>query len=369
MAADHEPATRRLMNALGEESRIPLFNIEEGDLYVLVGLPIAGLFVGSLTGIDSLVIPLVALGLFFGIVAVYAAPEHLSASTWISDLYRYYVTRPQITYNVPLEAEGTGEATTRNEGGFINYTPFTPDERTQDFTNVERAWPGAGAIERTDGTMVAILELNPGNMDFAMSGDWAQLQSIGERFANNELDFSLRFHATTRSFPVERLVERIDERLEDDDITENPTVRNLLAEYRDKRPQEMAGTQQLQYYLSVEVTPFEVYQRFHDEHSPAERLTRIPVAGFLFNPFVTRREDLTEAALRSKLFEKLTARVRVVETELVGKAPGWSARRLSTVELFVLAMDFWNGEEHDSAGTVVRDQPVISHESRENAHE
>ena len=40
--------------------------------------------------------------------------------------------------------------------------------------------------------MEAFIEISPGNMDFAMSGDWAQLQEAGEEFANKELDSKLK---------------------------------------------------------------------------------------------------------------------------------------------------------------------------------
>jgi len=41
---------------------------------------------------------------------------------------------------------------------------------------------------------------------------------------------------------------------------------------------------------------------------------------------------------------------------------------LSTVELFLLAMDFWNGEEHDydDASNAVRERPVVGHERRDD---
>jgi len=173
-----------------------------------------------------------------------------------------------------------------NEGGLANYTPFKPDERTQDLTNIKRAWPGAGAIQRTDGTMEAFIEIDPGNMDFAMSNDWAQLQNAGEDFANKELDSKLKFHATTRSFPVEQITETIEERLTDEDVTEKPIFRELLEEYRETRPREMRdrGIQQMRYYLGVEVTPLEVYDRFRDEGTPTEKLTKFPVIGFFSIP-------------------------------------------------------------------------------------
>jgi hypothetical protein len=359
------------MDELGEESRIPYLNIEEGDVGVLITFPIAGLFIAGLTGIDSLALPLVAGGFGFGLAVVYVSPDHLNAWTWTKDVYRY-LKRPQITFSAPMAADSSTNETDRNEGGLANYTPFTPDERAQDLTNIERAWPGAGAIQRTDGTMEAFLEIDPDNMDFAMSDDWAQLQEAGEEFANKELDSKVKLHATTRSFPVEQITENIDDRLNDEDVAENPIFKELLEEYRETRPKEMRkrGIQQVRYYIGVEVTPLEVYDRYRDEATPAEKLTQFPVIGFLFNPFVTRREDLTDVERRVQMFEKLDQRVADVRSELIQNSSGWSARRLSTVELFVLNMDFWNGREHDhdDAERVVREQPIVGHSRREDVH-
>ncbi|QFU82336.1 hypothetical protein [Natronorubrum aibiense] len=366
MTQDHDAAGRRIMDELGEESRIPILNIEEGDVYVLLGFPIAGLLFGGLTGLDRAILPFVLLGVVLGGVLVYAAPNHLPASTWLADVYRYYCKRPRVTYSgATSESESTESST---DGGLVSYTPFKPDECTQDLTNIRRAWPGAGAIERSDGAMEAYLEIDPGNMDFAMSGDWAQIQQLGEEFANKELDFTLKFHATTRPFPVAKLIEQIDGRLTDTDVKHNPIFKALLEEYREQRPRDLEGTQQVRYFIGVEVDPFEVYDRYQDEQSPAEKLTSFPVVGFLFNPFVTRRNDMTDAEIRAAMFEKLENRCRGLQTEFIQNASGWSANRLTTVELFVLSMDFWNGEEHeyDDGADAIRDQPTISRQRRDD---
>lgn len=369
MSTDKDAAARRIMNQFGEEGRIPYLNIEEGDVGVLIAFPIIGLFVAGLTGIESLALPFVAGGLGFGVAIIYVSPNHLNAWTWTKDVYRY-AKRPQITFSAPDNAESGTNETTRNEGGFANYTPFKPDERTQDLTNVKRAWPGVGTIQRADGTMEAFVEIQPGNMDFAMSDDWAQLQEAGEEFANKELDSKLKVHATTRSFPVEQIIENIENRLSDEDVTQNPIFHELLEEYRETRPKEMRdrGIQQVRYYIGVEVSPLEVYDRYRDEGTPAEKLTKFPVIGFLFNPFVTRREDLTDVERRTQMFEKLDSRVNDLRAEFIQQSSGWSARRLSTVELFVLNMDFWNGREHDydDAERVVREQSIVGHSRRED---
>jgi len=364
MPPDQEPASRRIMDELGEETRIPILNVDEGDLYLLLGGPVAGLLLAGLLSTDTLAFPLALTGVVLAVTAIYASPTHLSATEWLGAVLRYYGIRPRVTYNTPSSNRSEGRDQTQTEGGLINHTPFTPDERTQDLTNIERAWPGAGAIQRTDGTMEAFLELTPGNMDFAMSGDWAQVQDIAQEFANTELDYSLTFHATTRSFSVEEVIAHLETRSEDDDVATNPVFEALLDEYRKQRPIDLKGTYQIRYFLGVEVAPLDVYNRYHDERSPAEKLTRLPVIGFLFNPFVTRREDFGDAELRARLFAKLDQRCRAVRTEFVQQVPGWSARRLSTVELFLRAMDFWNGEEHDyeDADTVVRDQPIIGYQ-------
>jgi len=173
----------------------------------------------------------------FGFAVIYVSPDHVNAWTWTKDVYRY-VKRPQVTFNAPAEADSETNETVRNEGGLANYTPFKPDERTQDLTNVERAWPGAGAIQRTDGTMEAFIEIDPGNMDFAMSGDWAQLQEAGEEFANKELDSKLKLHATTRAFPVEKSPKQSRSDSAMRTLRRIRSFRELLEEYQETRPKK-----------------------------------------------------------------------------------------------------------------------------------
>jgi len=361
MTGDQGAAERRIMNRLSEDNRLPVVNVREGDIGILLGFPLCGLLVGAGIGVDTLGIAFLFLGGLLGVTTVYAAPPQLTAWEWLRDIGRFVFKRPQVTLN--RRAADTDEST---EGGLVEYTPFTVEESTQELTNVERAWPGAAAIERTDGTMEAFLELRPSNMDFAMSDDWMAVQRRAEEFANNELDFPLTLYATTKSFPADHLVEQLDSRFDDPDIGSNPVFEELLEEYCDQRPDELADARQLHYYLGVEVDRVAVYHQYEEELTPGEKLTRFPVVGFLFNPFVTRREDFSEAELRAAMFEKLDNRVRTLRSEFVEKVPGWSAHRLSTVELFVLNTEFWNGEEYDnqSAERLVREEPVLRRSER-----
>jgi hypothetical protein len=360
----HSAAKRRIMNRLGEENRVPILNVPEGDIGVLFGFPIIGLFVASLLGTDVFLLPLVLLGVTLGTTVVYAAPAQLTAWQWLRDVSRFYLKRPRVTHS--HEKDSDHDPT---EGGLVQYTPFTPAERTQDLTNVQQAWPGAGAIQRTDGRMEAFIEIDPANMDFAMSGDWQAVQEAGAEFANSKLEFPLTFHATTRSFPVGQLIEQLDNRLSDADVQENPAFQELLTEYRERRPADLADTQRLHYYIGVEVDRLEVYNRYQQERALRKKIAEIPVFGLLFRPFVARRHDLDDAEVKAAMFEKLDERIRTVRSEFVENVSGWSATRLSTLELFLLNTEFWNGEEYDTDTTseLIRQQPAVSRESRADA--
>lgn len=352
------------MDRIGEDTRIPVVNVREGDVGVLLGFPLGGLLVGSLAGIESLAIGLLVAGSTVGVAVVYAAPPHLTAWDWLANVARYVLLRPRITHSYRPANESPS-----TEGGVARYAPFAVEESTQELTGIEQAWPGVHAIERTDGTMVAFLELDPANMDFAMADDWAAVQETAAEFANNDLEFPLTLHATTQSFPVERLVRQLDDRLTDDDVSANPVFGELITEYRNHRPADLSDTQQLHFYLGIEVDRIEVYQRYDVEPTPGERITEFPLVGALFTPFMTRREELDDTEVRQAMVDKLDARIETVRTELVDNLSGWTSRRLTTVELFVLVAEFWNGEElgDEDPERLVRTQPALNRQPREGS--
>ncbi|MFC4407703.1 hypothetical protein [Haloarchaeobius iranensis] len=363
-----DKSNRRIMDQFGEESRIPYLNISEGDVGVVVVVPILAMLVVAMT-VDAFILPTLVLSFLLMLGVVYVTPSHLTAPAYLGAVYRH-LKRPNWTYSVPYyeTMTETSTDTTANEGGLLNYTPFKPDERTQDLTNIERAWPGAGAIQRRDGVMEAYVQVEPGNMDFAMADDWAAIQEACSEFANKELDFQLKFHATTSTYPVEKLVERLNQRMLDDDVQNNPIFAELLDEYRERRPSQMRarGAQELQFYIGVRVDEFEIKNRYEHEPTPLEKLSNIPLLGILFSPFVGRHQDRTEAERHMAMFDRLDDRLATIEGELVQNINGWDSRRLSTVELFGLCLDFWNGEEHDfgTASESLTASPAIGRTER-----
>ena len=125
MSSDTSAAARRIMDELGEEQRIPLFNVKQGNVGVLFGFPIAGLLLGSLIS-HALVLPLILVGVTLGVATTYAAPPHLTAWTWLRDATHYYLFRPRMTLSQPADA-----AHDSTEGGLVHpeRTNAGPDER------------------------------------------------------------------------------------------------------------------------------------------------------------------------------------------------------------------------------------------------
>lgn len=149
-------------------------------------------------------------------------------------------------------------------------------------------------------------------------------------------------------------------------MTANPALADLIEEYRERRPVALAEIRKYRYYDGVTVSPLDIYSQYDLDRTPGEKLAEIPFVGWLFRPFVERRAQRTAFQRRSVMFEALDNRPRTVRTQLVENVSGWSATRLSTLEVFLLAAEFWNAEEFDRehADRLLRTNGALGHSDR-----
>lgn len=363
---EFNPGERRIFARIGEKEYVPYVGWEWGDAY----LPLGGLFAGMILGIHLISGPLTLIGPFFGLfvgfIILRASPSHVPATTWIKDMWRYAL-RPKEIYS----ASANSDSEVRNSGGLKNLTPFKPDSRTEDLTDIKRAWPGAGAVLRTDGMIEGIIEIEPPNMDFAPEGSWASNQQTGKRHANEELPShpELKLHGTTEPFRIEELQERLDSRLADATVQERPVLRELIEELRDYRPQKMdeRGTQQIRCFTVVSVAPEEATTKYQGEPTPGEKLYTTPLVGPLFRLIghltglgPNESQSYTESELHQEMIEALHERMDTIENELFGNMNGFDTRQLSTAEVFSWGARFWNGnkEAHREVEGILREQPI-----------
>jgi len=361
--SEHHP-DRAILTEDEQQQVVPKLGIPLAEGKFVAGALLAGLVVQSMLGSGIFFYPVIGASLFLSLTAVYASPSHVLTYRFLQDLAKY-LWRPSMLF----AASDDAPEEMKNRGGLANYTPFKPDTTTQDLTNIKQAWTGAGAVLRTDNRLEAVVELQADNMDFAQAQEWASRQEAGEEFANKSLNGSLKFAGTTESFKIDDVASRLEDRLTDPEIRDRPTKRALLEEYLQRRPEEIEsrGTQTVRSFIVVTVQKREVTDSYQGEPGPAEKLSRIPMLGRLFSPFTTTTSDLTEQELHSEMLDELDRRVHdEIMTEFVQKMPGFSARRLSTLEMFTLNARFWNGNQpvYDDLEDVVSNQAVKARQSR-----
>lgn len=332
------PADRAVVNEKAPERKLPLGVKQTDAIFILV--------VGSLTfvmlgrGLPTF------LSLFFGLVGgaaggvlVYIKPDNMNIIT-AGRIALEYELAPDIIYNAGTNAK------VKNEGGLRNMTPFKPQERAQDLTNIRLAFPEEGAILSADGRMERLIEIEGSNMDFSDAGVWAKRQDVGQEFANRHVKDRVKLHITTRDFDFDAIADRLQQRFDDNDIKNAPTANAVLEEYYEKRPKEMEerGTQEAKSYLMLSVSGDDVSSGYGDEQTPAEKLSTVPGVGLLLDIIfdiknTTNQNDISE---RKKMIDELNQLTKKAKDDLISETPGYSHREVSTVESMVLYSNFFN---------------------------
>jgi len=345
-----ELAERYSVDRIGEENRVPYFGIRSSDVWFIGGTAVAALTVALLAGLTlgALVAAGVMLGV--GVYLLYVTPDHTKIAAWVKNMWRY-LKRPSVTHSAPAGAP----ADERNAGGLLNRTPFQPDERTEELTGIRRAWVGDGAVLRRDGRLEGALEIAPGNMDFAPWTEWRDIQQTCQEYANKHTHSELKLHITTQEFGLDSLTDRLEQQLEDPMIQSRPTLAALLHEYRQRRPRQMReqGLQQHRIFLFVTVSAKEIEETHVAESTPAEKTAKIPVLGRLVEALpgsdVSSTRGLSPLEEHNEMVELLDKRLDDIRDDIVSREPKWDAQRVSTIELFQLARQFWTGSRASEA--------------------
>ncbi|MFW5929043.1 MAG: hypothetical protein ACOCT0_01295, partial [Halobacteriota archaeon] len=242
---------------------------------------------------------LAAVGLVLGALAVYATPDYMTASEWVST-YAHYLHRPKEVAHVRYDFDSRREQLDLPESGFHEL-----DERTQDLTDVERVHVDHDSVERVDGAYVGAVRVEPANMALATDRRWRDNVSAFADFFNNSVEWSVQLYSTTAEFPVDEYLRRRERRLEDDDVAGNPIFRRLVEEWLDWYPRELEarGTNMREHYVVVPVRRDEVAGA-DDGDGLAGALADLPLVGGVFGA-LSYGERLTEDEIRARALTEL----------------------------------------------------------------
>lgn len=336
-----EQASRVTLESLEQPNEVPYIGLEQADFVAIVGPLAGGVLLASILQIGLLGLgALAVVSAVCGCVAVYVTPDYLNVWQYLK-VIRYHLAQPA---KISTETE-SAESSTPTEVVRV----IEADRATRNLTNIERFYPEKNAIEREDGRLCAGIKLQPPNLDFATGSERATIARTFTQFANKNLTFDIQFFATTRSFPLHDYLDRLQERLTDADIRENPVLETVIQETLDERPAmlEEAGTEVTHFYVIVTVEPTEVITPRTRDKSALEKLGELPLIGIPFQLFAGYREDLTEHHRRARMFEKLDQRIDAIEAGIVRELEGYDSQRLSTSEWSFCLTHLLEGIEPD----------------------
>ncbi|WP_276248579.1 hypothetical protein [Haladaptatus sp. YSMS36] len=330
----HDP-TKRIPKSLGTDAK--LFGT-----YTLTDLAVA-LFPGvvvilltqvvvpsSLTvagySVQAFTLPLAALAIAVGVVFVYLTPSYATSLDWLETFVGYQRSEKELTH-----------------------------DEAKEYTQLERVYPRAGAIERTDGTVIGMVQVDPPSMALATDAEWRQKAESFQDFLNTTVEFPIQIFSTTQQFPVEDYLGRYEARLTDPDVKSNPRLSALIENYIDWYSEDLDQRRMTirDHYVIITVTPADVQ---FERESLMQKLAALPFVGlFVRAAFAPRIEEQREA-----MFDTLDERLRRVETGLRG-IEGCGARRIPVEDATQLIGEFWAGEsrEYGDMQRVLRTRPLV----------
>jgi len=363
---------RGIVNEEGVENRIPLLGWRQSDaLFVAVITVLTFVFTIEY---GFIWIPATAVGMFVGFVIIYIKPNSLTI-TEAAQISVEYLLKPRIIRSASKSAPPEA----RNEGGLLERTPFRPEDRSQDLTNVKLIFPGESAILAEDGKMERLIEIHGESMDFAPSEVWGARQEVGQELANRVDADRLKIYLTTRDFVFGEIADRLEDRMDDPDIKSSPAAQSVLEEYYEQRPKKMEdeGLQESRFFLVISVSRKEVSIGFTDEPTPMEKLGNIPIIGLVVKRFVdipSRNRNETSASRREethrKMIDKLDELSQKIEDNYIADTEGYTHKRLSSLETTVLLSRFKNNPDVEESHVKQlfeeqMDEEAVEHQQRE----
>lgn len=355
-------ARRYTLESLEQPNEIPYLGMAAPDFWAIAGPVAGGILLTSLFTLGAIGIALTVLLGTCGAVVVYATPDYLDVKQYAKTL-TYYLKQP-----AGINAGTVEEAAIETNTSLVQ--SYRADPTTRAFTHIERFYPEANVVERTDGHLVGAIKLEPTNMNFAEDDDWRRVTEACTQFVNQSLDYDLQLWVTTRSFPIDDYVQQLRDRQTDADVRGSPVLDAVIEETVQERPRmlEEAGTELVHYYAIVDVGPTEVINPKRGDKSALEKLGEIPILGIPFQAFAGYRADLTEQRRRARMFDKVDHRLGTIESELIREIEGYDSRRVTVGEWVAMNQHFWEGIEPDfdvakSESASVTQQPASTGES------
>lgn len=327
-------------------------DFEQVDVGVGLGIPLCVLLLGLInTAPIYITLPATAFTAIITLSLVFMSPSHLNVKEYI-DTIRYY-------FKHRADVDNTNTETIASDQD-VPLQNFVVEETTRDMTGVDAFYPESNLVKREDGHVAGGVRIDPPNRDFDSGEELVELSEKIKEAINKDIDFSFQLYVTTQPFPIDEYIAEIESRLDDKDIEDRPIMEAVLKEKVENRPEalEERGTELPYYYLIATAAPDEIAVSSSGTQSPVERLTRLPVIGFLAELFVNIQDDSEEFEREARMIERAHERIARLNAAVVNTSTEeFSSTPVSVIEWAELFERLWEGNE--GQGPTVRDSPIV----------
>ncbi|MHB9288794.1 hypothetical protein ACKVMT_17335 [Halobacteriales archaeon Cl-PHB] len=276
--------------------------------------------------VQTLALPVAALAGLGGVAFVYLTPAYASSLDWLLTIVGFHRSERELGH-----------------------------EAAREVTHLERVYPDRDAIERTDGTVVGLVQVEPPLNALATDAEWQRQAEAFQDFCNTTVEFPIQIYSTTQAFPVGDYLAHYEARLEDPDVQANPRLATLIEEYREWYRADLAERRMTirDHYVIVPVAPGDVQ---FDDDSVADSLAGLPVVGALVRAWRAPPRAVEREAQLAALDERL----RQVEGGL-RDLEGCDASRVDAAQATRLLAEFWTGEPREGRDleAALRPTPVV----------
>jgi hypothetical protein len=276
--------------------------------------------------VQSLTMPIAGVAILFGGLFVYLAPSYLTSFEWVETIVGFYTDDREISHQ---------EAT--------------------EYTHLQRIHPRRNALERTDGTLVTLVQVMPPSMALATDEEWAEKASAFEDFLNTSVTFPIQVFSTTHPFPVESHLDPYEARRSDPDVKANPRLDALIEQYIAWYREEVDARQMTirDHYVVVPVSPEAVH---FEQSSLTQKFARLPVVGVIVRGWFAP----PKAEERRAMLAELDRRARRIETGL-REIEGCDADRVDAATAAEVLAEFWAGQDlsYGDIGETLRTRPIV----------
>lgn len=361
---DNDPS-RMVPKGLDEQS--VFLNFTRGQA-MAIGVPTGVMLIFAMimpAQISQYAIFFAGAGFIFGVLLTIRTPSHLEPTEWISGFTRYLTTPNEISH---LQLQ---DGVAREQKDFISTKVYQINKRSQDFTHINKVHPESRAVERDDGVVVGAVRVEPVNMALASQQRWRNVVNQWESYLNNTVEYPIQIYVRSTPFEVDEYIKEYEQRLDDEDIVNNPILEEALESFLSWYPEYLMyqGTNEKEFYIIYTVDEDEIYGSGIEEETFTEKFAKLPVVGKFFESRL-KKDSGSEIEKREMMFRELRRRVDDGIKHGVGRIEGCNGYSLTGIETAMLLKEFWSGKEHQqemdmdefpTIGLSVRGEEPVTH--------